>query len=236
MLKSPRVAIITPYHKESLEVLKRCHDSVILQSFNCLHVLVADGSKHSVLDSWNCHHVILPVNHNDIGSTPRLVGCYHAIGLGVEAVAFLDADNWYSPTHIADLMKAKEDHDAAFVSSNRMLWSLNGSLMGKCPITNPVNFIDTNCMLFGREAFNILHHWALMPPYGHLIGDRIIYHHVLRSGLTTFHVPSPTVNYSCGKEGLYKLMNEPVPFGCEKRPDYESSFKQWVNDGNQSLT
>ena len=37
-------------------------------------------------------------DHGDIGSTPRLIGSYHAIGLGVDAVAFLDADNWYGQT------------------------------------------------------------------------------------------------------------------------------------------
>jgi hypothetical protein len=235
MCSLPRVAVITPYHEEAVEVIRRCHESVLIQSFKCLHVLVADGTLCAELDSWDCHHVVLPVSHNDIGSTPRLIGCFHAIGLGFDAVAFLDADNWYSPSHIANLMKIMKDHDADFVSSGRMLWSLDGHRMGECPITNPRSFIDTNCMLFGRKAFMILHQWVLMPDYGHLIGDRIMYHHVLQSGLVTAHTPSPTVNYLCGKEGLYRLMNQPVPLGCAKRPDYESSFRRWVQDGNQPL-
>lgn len=236
MTQSLRVAVITPYYKESIDTLRRCHESVRNQTYDCFHVIVADGHPNTEIDCWQSHHVVLPVSHNDIGSTPRLVGSYHAIGLGVDAVAFLDADNWYSPNHISGLMEAKQTNGAAFVSSGRMLWSLDGYSMGECPLIDPLKFIDSNCMLFGREAFGLLHQWVLMPSYGHLIGDRIIYHHVLQSGLVRVHVPRPTVNYLCGKEGLYKLMNQPIPASCSRRPDYESSFKQWAQDGNPPLT
>jgi glycosyltransferase involved in cell wall biosynthesis len=236
MTQSLRVAVITPYYNEHIDTLRRCHESVLNQTYDCLHVLVADGRANTEIDRWPSHHIVLPVSHNDIGSTPRLIGSYHAIGLGVDAVAFLDADNWYSPNHINGLMQARQHNSAAFASSGRMLWSLDGHRMGECPLIDPLRFIDTNCMLFGREAFGLLHQWVLMPSYGHLIGDRIIYHHVQNSGLTRVHVPHPTVNYLCGKEGLYKLMNQPVPATCSKRPDYESSFKKWIQDGNPPLT
>lgn len=208
---------------------------MLAQTIPALHVLVADGRPRTELNNWEAHHLVLPLSHADIGSTPRLIGSYHAIGLGVEAVAFLDADNWYAPIHLAGLLEKRQQTGAAFVSSGRLLCRLDGTPMAPCPLIDPEHFVDTNCMLFGREAFPLLHHWVLMPSYGHLIGDRIMLHHVIRSGLPRAHVATPTVHYRCGKEGLYRLLGEPIPPGVQPRPNYESSFRRWQQDGNPPL-
>ena len=231
----PRVAVITPYYQESLAVLEQCHQSVLNQSEPCLHVLVADGHPRPRINRWNAEHVRLPRSHGDIGSTPRLIGSYHAIGLGVEAVAFLDADNWYGPDHIARMLEAMQQQQADFVSSDRTLCRLDGSVMGPCPLTDPERFIDTNAMLFGRGAFPQLHHWVLMPGYGHLIGDRVMLHHLKASGLKRVHLNQASVFYRCAKEGLYRQMGEAVPAGVQARPDYEASFRQWEADGHPPL-
>ena len=227
----PRVAVITPYYREPLAVLEQCHRSVKGQSEPCLHVLVADGHPRPKVKHWDAEHVRLPRSHGDIGSTPRLIGSYHAIGLGVEAVAFLDADNWYGPDHIARLLEAMDAQQADFVSSSRTLCRLDGSVMGPCPLTDPNRFIDTNAMLFGRGAFPLLHHWVLMPDYGHLIGDRVMLHHLKSAGVKHHHVAAESVFYRCAKEGLYRQMGEPVPEGVQPRPDYEASFDRWEADG-----
>ncbi len=231
----PRVAVITPYYKEKTQLLAACHQSVLRQTHACLHVLVADGFPQPEVDLWQAHHIRLPVSHADIGSTPRLIGSYHAIGLGVDAVTFLDADNWYEPDHIESMLDACRSHNASIVTSGRMLCRLDGSKMGPCPLTDPNRFIDTNCMLFAREAFHLLHHWVLMPDYGHLIGDRIILHHIKKSNLPRIHRSSPLVNYRCAKEGLYRQLGEPVPDGVVSRPNYEASFHRWIADGNEPL-
>lgn len=231
----PRVAVITPYYKEPLTQLRQCHDSVLAQSEPCLHVLVADGHRRRRLNHWRAEHVRLPRNHGDIGSTPRLIGCYHAIGLGVDAVAFLDADNWYRSDHIANLLAAMDQHQTDFVSSSRTLCRLDGTVMGPCPLTDPERFIDTNAMLFGRGAFPLLHQWVLMPPYGHLIGDRIMLHHLKQSRIRREHLSEHSVFYRCSKEGLYRQMHEKIPAGVHKRPDYEASFRAWEADGHSPL-
>ena len=233
---TPRVAVITPYYKESRAVLEQCHRSVQAQSVPCLHVLVADGHPRAAINRWDAHHVRLPRSHGDIGSTPRLIGSYHAIGLGVDAVAFLDADNWYGPDHIATLLEAMDRDQAGFVSSSRTLCRLDGSVMGRCPLSDPDHFIDTNAMLFGRAAFPLLHQWVLMPDYGHLIGDRIMLDTVKRSEIRRSHVDSTEVFYRCNKAGLYRQMGEAIPEGVQPRPDYEASFRQWEADGNPPLS
>ena len=231
----PRVAVITPYYKEPLAQLRQCHDSVRAQSEPCLHVLVADGQRRRRINHWQAEHVRLPRSHGDIGSTPRLIGSYHAIGLGVDAVAFLDADNWYRSDHIANLLAEMDQRQADFVSSSRKLCRLDGTVMGPCPLTDPERFIDTNAMLFGRGAFPLLHQWVLMPSYGHLIGDRIMLHHLKHEGIRRQHLNEHSVFYRCAKEGLYRQMNETVPTGVQERPNYEASFHAWEADGHPPL-
>ena len=230
-----RVAVVTPYFRESLQLLEHCHHSVLAQSVPCLHVLVADGHPRPRINRWQAHHLRLPESHADIGSTPRLIGCYHAIGLGVEVVAFLDADNWYRPDHIAGALAAIDRDGAAVVSTGRTLCRLDGTVMGACPITDPERFVDTNTMVFSRAAFPLLHHWALMPDYGHLIGDRIMLHHIRSSGLAHHHLDVGSVFYRCSKEGLYRQMGEAIPEGVQPRPDYEASFRRWEADGQPPL-
>ena len=90
-------------------------------------------------------------------------------------------------------------------------------------------------MLFGKRAFHQLHHWVLMPSYGHLIGDRIMLNHVRRSNLQRHHLNQGSVFYRCAKEGLYRQMGEVIPEGVQPRPDYEASFRQWEADGQPPL-
>src|SRR5206468_601045 len=101
---------------------------------------VSDGNPRSELASWPIDHVTLPHRHDDIGSTPRLIGSYHAIGLGFDAVAFLDADNWYGEDHIESLVRLHQTTCAGLVSSSRMLCRLDGSVMGPCAISDPDKF------------------------------------------------------------------------------------------------
>ena len=231
----PRIAVVTPYYKESLDILEQCHNSVRAQCEEALHVIVADGHPQQPINQWCAHHIQLPMSHNDIGSTPRLIGSYHAIGLGVDAITFLDADNWYAPNHLATVIEAMIAMDADVVTTGRMLCRLDGSAMGPCPQIDPEHFVDTNCMVLGKKAFSQLHHWVLMPDYGHLIGDRIMLHHLKRAGLRRTHLDQPSVFYRCNKEGNYKQMGEPIPEGVQKRPNYEKSFRCWEEDGFPSL-
>lgn len=230
-----RVAIVTPYFKEPLAVLRQCHISVAAQSHPCLHVMVADGLPNPALDEWRIDHVRLPRSHGDIGSTPRVIGAYHAIGLGVDAVAFLDADNWYRDGHIETLVALRQTTGAAFLSSGRMLCRIDGSVMGPCPNSHPEKFIDTSCMMFAREAFFLLPYWCLMPPYAHLIGDRVMLHHVRAAAIRTAHSPEASVFYRCMKAGAYGIFGEDAPAGVSPVPDYGGAHSKWIADGHPPL-
>jgi len=164
-----------------------------------------------------------------------LIGSYHAIGLGVDAVTFLDADNWYRPDHVAKALQVQRAAGADFVSSGRMLCRLDGSMFGPCRSTDPDRFIDTNCMMLMRGAFPVLANWVLMPSYAHVIGDRVMLHYIRQSGAKRAHSPESTVFYRCGKDGPYRIRGETVPPGVVPPPDYGTAAARWIADGHPAL-
>src|SRR5437868_3981074 len=62
-----KVAVVTPYYKEPIEVLRRCLDSVAAQRAACTHFLVADGHPNPEVAQWGVEHVVLPKSHADNG-------------------------------------------------------------------------------------------------------------------------------------------------------------------------
>ena len=230
-----KVAVVTPYFEEDISTILSCHESVVSQTFKCRHILVADGAANTAIRDWNVDHIVLERNYADIGSTPRWMGCRHAIHLGVDVIAFLDADNWYEPDHIESLLDLGQQTGASFLTSGRMLRRLDDTVMGPCPITDPANFIDTSCMMFLEEAFPQLSLWRDLPSYGHLIGDRIMLQAVHRAGLATAFSSRHTVNYRCKRAGLYWQLQQEIPAEVTERPDYETAFARWEADGNPPL-
>ncbi len=95
-----RVAVITPYCREPSNVLQNCHESVCRQTFPCTHLMVADGLPCAEIAHWEVEHLTLPGPHHDVGNTARGLGALSAMNRGYDAIAFLDADNWYYPDHI----------------------------------------------------------------------------------------------------------------------------------------
>jgi len=69
-----KIAIITPYFKESLDILKQCYNSFVAQQVNADHYSVADGFPRNEINSWEVKHIILEKSHDDNGNTPRGIG------------------------------------------------------------------------------------------------------------------------------------------------------------------
>ena len=235
VLPPPKVAVVTPYFAESLEMLRQAHDSVLAQTYPCRHILVADGRPKPEVEGWDVQHIALGQGHDDVGSTPGLVGAAAAAFRGADLIMFLDSDNWYREDHVQTVVELHQRTGAAFVSTSRMLCRLDGSVMAPCPTTDPERFIDTNCWAFTREAFPLLTYGMTLPPYAHMINDRCIYQNLLASGVSRAHSPEPTVFYRCGKAGIYRLLGEPIPAGVAPSPDYAAAFARWVADGHPPL-
>jgi glycosyltransferase involved in cell wall biosynthesis len=205
-----RVAVISAYYKEPGHVLRRCHQSVLAQSGNVTHFMVADGFPSSDVDSWtNVVHIKIP-NHADYGDTPRGVGAACAAANGFDAICFLDADNWYEPNHIETMRLIVEKTGAQVVTAARNIFSADGRMLGICTESNGIDFNDTNCYFLG-PAFPVCAAWLFKDARESISGDRVFWTAVQSSGYTRFHSTAPTVNYVSTLAFHYEMFGETPP-------------------------
>ena len=168
------IAVITPYYEESNEILRTCHESVLLQAPQADHFFIADGQPNPLIEDWSCKHVILPNSHGDNGNTPRGIGALMALAEGYQFIAFLDADNWYHEGHIASLLSLHEDTLSPICCSFRTYHSLEGSILqAKETDEDGLAHVDTSCFMLHKSASKLATLWALMPIKLSPIGDRI---------------------------------------------------------------
>jgi glycosyltransferase involved in cell wall biosynthesis len=169
-----KIAVITPYHKEPTEFLRQCHQSVLNQAVDSDHFFVADGCPNEELIRWNIRHVSLPQAHADFGDTPRGIGGMLADVEGYDFIAYLDADNWFHPNHLASLLSLWEATKADVCTSFRTFHTLDGTEM---PIFDfdeeSLDHVDTSCYLLHRNSFDALDVWLRIPKRLHAVGDRV---------------------------------------------------------------
>jgi glycosyltransferase involved in cell wall biosynthesis len=192
-----RVAVLTPYHKESLDVLKRCHDSVVNQTHaDVVHFMVADGHAIDEIDTWEkIEHIKLPNQHADYGDTPRCIGALSISAQGFDAITLLDADNWFEPNHIETLLKMQRDTGAQVVTGTRTLRRPDESILAVDTESDGVHFNDTNCYLMMKPTFVAFSSWGFKDTKEGIIGDRYFWETVQRMGYTRAHCTIPTTNY-----------------------------------------
>lgn len=231
-----RVAVITPYYKESTEFLKRCHDSVVAQTVgDVTHFMISDGFPNPVVDTWDkTVHIKLP-NHGDYGDTPRAIGGLSAANMGFDAITLLDADNWFEPNHIELLAKVQKETGVSVVTGTRYLRRPDESIMAVCKESDGETFNDTNCYLIMKEAFRSFSAWGFKDPKQGIIGDRIFWQTLLRMKVTRAHCSTPTVNYATTFATHYLNHGEQPPPGCKVIAKFVGeplermlSFEEWV--------
>lgn len=170
-----KVAVITPYYKESTEVLRFAHDSVMAQGYGVDHFMIADGHPKLEVQKWNIKHTTLPTAHADNGNTPRFVGSMLAKIAGYKYIAYLDADNWYHPDHITSLKQLIEKTNAPIAASRRTFHALDGAILaGVTGVDEDTNrHVDTSCYLIHRDAFSCISLWSDMPTQLSPLCDRV---------------------------------------------------------------
>ncbi len=207
-----RIAVVTPYYKETEEVLRQCLESVRQQTYPCDHFLVADGHPVDFLEpSSRIKHVILPKANADNGNTPRGIGSLLAAMDGYDAVAYLDADNWFLPQHLEKMVKAHEDTGAFLVSCRRAFHTLDGDEM---PISewdeDRHQHVDTSCWLVFRPAFSIFNAW-FMPKVLSPMCDRIFFARALHEKYRIIAIKSRSVAFRTQYNVHYRMANMAPP-------------------------
>lgn len=207
-----KIAVVTPYYKENIEQLKKCHESVLAQGSNVTHFFISDGFPNEILDTWNCIHIKLPTSLNDYGDTPRGIGAAIASAQLYDGICFLDADNWYEPQHISNIRRTYDDYHTPVISTARNLYlKENGKYLGICPECDGINFVDTSCYFFHRDAFDVCRYWLFKAEGMGMIDDRIIWAEILRQDLKRAHINMPTVNYVTDFASHYKYFGLTPP-------------------------
>jgi hypothetical protein len=214
-----RVAVVTPYCREELAVLRRCHESVLAQTYPCRHVVVADGLPRDEIDAWSVEHVRLDTSHADYGDTPRAAGGARALAVGCDAIAYLDADKTLRPRHVESLVRRQRATGAPVVFSGRTINFPDGATL---PIVDPEDgstHIDTNCLLLAADSLSMASAWLAYPRPLSMIDDRMVVQMLKARGFAFACTGALTARYTVNFAHLYREMGRAVPPGARARFD-----------------
>jgi glycosyltransferase involved in cell wall biosynthesis len=208
-----KIAVVTPYYNEKDDIVNNCHSSVMQQSYPCAHILVADGHPKSQFDEQpKTMHVVLPQENADMGNTPRAIGGILADAYGFDAVAYLDADNWYDSGHIEGLIEAHEANDQiSLVTCKRRFYDLEGHELDITEADEDANqHVDTSCWIIFRPAFSLLRTW-MMPKVLAPVCDRIFLQKTAHERFRRFATDNRTVAFRTKFAGHYEAAGVSVP-------------------------
>jgi glycosyltransferase involved in cell wall biosynthesis len=224
-----RVAVVTPYFRERDYVLRQCLDSVAAQPGSVSHILVADGCSKDWASRAVSHHIVLPgKGHGDNGNLARAIGTAIAMAEGFDAIALLDADNWYKPDHIASLLTLHQQTGAAICTTARSLHRIDGSLLAACDReSDGIGFADTSCMFYLRQAFAVLPLWGQIPRQFGPICDRIMWAAIQSRKITTAHSGLPTVAFRTSYCNHYRSAGENPPPDCKTQEMVVQCVQSW---------
>ena len=226
---SPRVAVVTPYHREPEPFLDACLRSVRAQTHPVTHYLVADGFPSPfAATSPGVRHVVLPEAHGDCGDAARAVGTTMAISEGCEVVTYLDADNWIDPDHVASLVALASAAAAPACVASRSLHRLDGSLLD--PRGEPADgrdHVDTSCLFLAGPALRVALVWGFIPAHLHPVDDRIVWAALRALGVRIARRTTPSVRYRTAYRVHYEERGEPAPPGAKGHEPVLRALAAW---------
>ena len=223
-----KIAVITPYFKEPLEILQKCHESVMSQNISATHFFIADGFPKEELGHWDIKHISLSQGHDDNGDTPRGIGGLLAEVEGYNYVAYLDADNWFHPNHLSSLLEELEKTGADVSCSFRTIHALDGSELIGVQDSDEITLqhIDTSCYLIKRSAFEALNIWLSIPKVLSPICDRIFYAYLQHKNFKLAYTKNKSVAFRSQYKIHYQMAGV-IPPNNLKENVAEESFR-WL--------
>jgi glycosyltransferase involved in cell wall biosynthesis len=228
-----RIAVVTPYYKEADDVLRQCHNSVLGQTYPCDHIVVSDGHRNGMFDgAERTLHVTLPRAHGDNGNTPRGVGSLLADSYGYDAVAYLDADNWFAADHIATMVAAHETSGSPVVGCKRSFHALDGTPLSVTEFDEEANrHVDTSCFIVFRPAFKVFQAWAMPKELGPIC-DRVFFQKILHAGFNISLVTSRSVAFRSQYAAHYRQAGLPIPDGAKGDDNMDQAHRYLNNKAN----
>lgn len=226
-----KVAVVTPYYKEDEFILDRCHRSVVSQRFPCTHILVADGYPRSYFDgAADTMHVRLPAPNGDNGNTPRAIGGILAQRYGFDAVAYLDADNWYENDHISSVVDQFNMHSKPIICVKRQFFTISGTRMDITQESEEKRIhVDTSCITLFRGAFKLLQAW-LMPKQLGPVCDRIFIQKVRNDKYDILYLDQRTVCFQSQYLSHYAAAQIDPPAGAKTTEDVFGGARAFLSE------
>jgi hypothetical protein len=221
-----KICVVTPYFQTEPSWVRQGHASVRGQTIPGHHILVCDGSVPAEIPAFQGTHIVLQRNYKDYGNTPRLIGCYNAIAQGADAIAFLDADNWYQPDHLESLLRCATDNQLDACASARTLHRPDGSFIAKCATVEGRNYIDTSGLLVMRSAFQHMIAWVLFSQAKAAITDQHVWTHMRNAGARMGFLDRATVCYRTRHASHYRLAGVTPPADAIDRIDLDGEHYQ----------
>jgi hypothetical protein len=221
------VAIITPYYKESTDILRRCRTSVINQSVRCRHYMVADGFPQDWIDGESdVSHIKLAHAHSDYGNTPRGIGALLAASEDAGQICFLDADNTIDADHVETcLYTAKKNPDCKFIVARRRFVFPDGTPVN---VTEESVHVDTNCFFMLPGTFHLFSHLILQPKRMSPLGDRLFLAMLEFNKIKPAVCEKVTVTYTTNYLFHYNLAGKPAPSDAKPSFDIADLYDWWA--------
>src|ERR1700730_14939645 len=135
--------------------------------------------------------------------------------LGFDAIAYLDADNWFAADHLQQMLALQQATGAAVCTAGRNLVDLEGRLLGRCREVDGDKFADTSTLFFTRAAYGLVAVWYRMPRALTPIGDRVMWKAAKDGNLVRAHRDEPTVNYRTNYLAHYRYFGKTPPAGAK---------------------
>jgi hypothetical protein len=179
--------------------------------------MVADGRPNPDVNGWAVEHIVLPRSHKDYGNTPRSLGSISALNLGYDAVAFLDADNWFAPDHVESLVAACRNTGAPVSISERVIVVGSGQeLPEDLTEGSAAAHIDTSTLLVTAGAAFLLPVWAMMDRSLTVVGDRVFAGVMQIKRVPIARTGRRTLFYHSDWASDYEALGLPVPAGAKR--------------------
>jgi hypothetical protein len=221
-----KICVVTPYFQTNELWLRQAHESVLAQTIPARHILICDGSKPAEIPNFRGTHVLLARNYRDYGNTPRLIGCYKAIGEEADAIAFLDSDNWFQSDHLAGLLDYAQANGLDACASGRTLHRTDGSFLARCPVVNGRPYIDTSGLLVMKSAFQHLISWVFFSQNVAAAVDQQVWRHMQAMGARLGFLDRPSVCYRTRHASHYRLAGVQPPPDALDRTDLDGNHFQ----------
>jgi len=152
---------------------------------------------------------------------PRGIGSFLAESWGYDAVAYLDADNWFEPDHIEKMLQAHVETSCPVIACKRTFHELDGTRMNIWEAEEEAQLhADTSCWFITRSAFSLFRAWFMPKPLAPVC-DRVFFQKTVFDQFRICFTPWRSVAFRTQYTAHYRDAKMPAPSGCKDSPDYE---------------